>query len=51
MRTVTMICVSGVTSGIGIGYGGVDEMGEIDPASRRRRRHDDWDDKEEEEEW
>ncbi len=49
MGTQTIVCASkGVTSGKGIGYGGVDEEGEKDPASRRRRNV--WDD-EEEEEW
>lgn len=36
----------GVTSDKGIGYGGVDEEGERDPASRRTL----WDEEEEEEE-
>ena len=50
MGTQTIICASdGVTSGKGIGYGGVDEDGEKDPSARRRR--DVWDDEEEEEEW
>ena len=31
----------------GIGYGGVDEDGEMNPSSRRRRRRDVWDDEEE----
>ena len=48
--TVTMVCGSeGVTSDKGIDYGGVDEDGELDPASRRRRR-DVWEDEEIEEE-
>ena len=43
MRTETMICGSrGVTSNKGIGYGGVDDGGVLDPASRRGS--DDWDD-------
>ncbi len=50
MGTLNFICASkGVTSNNGIDYGGVDEDGELDPASRRRRR-DVWDDEEEEEE-
>ena len=50
MGTQTIVCASkGVTSGKGIGYGGVDEDGEKDPSARRRR--DVWDDEEEEEEW
>ncbi len=50
MGTLSFICASkGVTSNNGIDYGGVDEDGELDPASRRRRR-DVWDDEEEEEE-
>ena len=48
MGTQTIVCASkGVISDKGIGYGGVDEDGEKDPASRRRRR-DVWDDGEEE---
>lgn len=36
MEAETFICASqGVTSGNGIGYGGVDENGSKDPASRR----------------
>ena len=36
METETFICASqGVTSNYGIGYGGVDEDGGKDPASRR----------------
>lgn len=47
--TVMMICGSeGVTSDKGIDYGGVDEEGDYDPASRRRR--DVWEDEEIEEE-
>ena len=34
MEQIIMICSSGVTSGKGIGYGGVDEEGEKDPAAR-----------------
>ena len=50
MGTWNFICASeGVTSNNGIDYGGVDEDGELDPASRRRR--DVWDDGEEEEEF
>jgi len=50
MGTLSFICASkGVTSNNGIDYGGVDEDGELDPASRRHRR-DVWDDDEEEEE-
>ena len=50
MGTWNFICASeGVTSNNGIDYGGVDEDGELDPASRRRR--DVWDDEEEEEEF
>ncbi len=49
LGTTMMVCTSdGVTSEKGIGYGGVDEEGQKDPASRRRRR-DAWDDEEEEE--
>ena len=45
VRTDIMICVSqGVTSNKGITYGGVDEDGGIDPASRRS--HDVWGDEE-----
>ena len=48
--TTTMICGSeGVSSDNGIDYGGVDEEGELEPASRRRRR-DVWEDEELEEE-
>jgi len=48
--TTAMICGSeGVTSDKGIDYGGVDEDGELDPASRRRRR-DVWEDEELDEE-
>jgi hypothetical protein len=43
MMTESMICNS-VTSENGIGYGGVDENGTIDPASRRHR--DMWEDEE-----
>ncbi len=45
-----MVCASkGVmSSGKEIGYSGVDEEGNKDPASRRRRRNV-WDDEEEEE--
>lgn len=36
MEAETFICASqGVTSTMGIGYGGVDEDGDKDPASRR----------------
>ena len=50
MGTWNFICASeGVISNNGIDYGGVDEDGELDPASRRRR--DVWDDEEEEEEF
>ena len=43
MRTETMICGSrGVTSNKGIGYGGVDDGGVLDPASRQSS--DEWDD-------
>jgi len=49
-----MICGSGDVASGGdvddIGYGGVDEEGELDPASRRHRR-DVWEDSEEEEEY
>lgn len=49
--TITMICGSeGVSSDKGINYGGVDEEGELDPASRRYRRHDVWEEEELEEE-
>ena len=45
----SIICTSGgVKSNNGIDYGGVDEDGELDPASRRHR-HDVWEDEEEEE--
>ena len=48
--TTTMICGSeGVSSDNGIDYGGVDEEGELEPASRRRRR-DVWEDEELEDE-
>ena len=49
--TATIICGSqDITSyNNDITYGGVDEEGEKDPASRRRR--DVWDDEEEEEDW
>ena len=50
--TATMICGSGDVASGGdvddIGYGGVDEEGELDPASRRQHR-DVWEDSEEEE--
>ena len=42
----TLICTSGVTTDNGIGYGGVDEEGDHDPAARRRRVV--WDEEEEE---
>ena len=46
--TAMIICGSeGVSSDKGIDYGGVDEEGELDPASRRR---DVWEDEELEEE-
>ena len=50
IRTATIVCASeGVTSSDkDIDYGGVDEDGELDPASRRRR--DVWEDEELEEE-
>lgn len=41
-----MICQSGVNSNNGIGYGGVDEEGTKDPASRKHKSE--WDDDEEE---
>ena len=45
-----MLCASdSINSDYGIGYGGVDEDGTKDPASRRRRRH--WEDEEEEYEY
>ena len=48
--TTAMICGSqDITSDKGIDYGGVDEDGELDPASRRRRR-DVWEDEELDEE-
>jgi len=51
--TATMICGSEDVKSSGdvddINYGGVDEDGELDPASRRRRR-DVWEDEEIEEE-
>ena len=48
--TATIICGSqDITSNKDITYGGVDEEGKKDPASRRRR--DVWDDEEEEEDW
>lgn len=47
----TIICGSeSVSSDNGIGYGGVDEEGELEPASRRRRRNV-WEDEELEEEY
>lgn len=50
MTTENIICSSqGVQSNNGIGYGGVDSNGTIDPASRRRR--DLWNDEEEEYEY
>ena len=49
MSLRTMVCTSGVKSNNGIGYGGVDEEGQKDPAARRRRRNQ-WED-DEEEEW
>ena len=49
MGISSIICTSGgVKSNNGIDYGGVDEDGELDPASRRHRR-DVWEDEEEEE--
>ena len=42
------LCGSGVSSSKGIGYGGVDNGGTKDPASRRYQY--DWDDEEEDEE-
>lgn len=37
MEAEIFICASqGVTSTVGIGYGGVDEDGDLDPASRRQ---------------
>ena len=49
VEPLAMICGSkDVTSDKGIGYGGVDEEGTLDPASRRRR--DVWEDEELEEE-
>ncbi len=49
--TATIVCASeGVTSSDkDIDYGGVDEDGELDPASRKYRR-DVWEDEEEQEE-
>jgi len=47
MNAAELICVSqGVTSDVGINYGGIDEEGEQDPAARRRY-HDVWQDDEE----
>ena len=49
MVTEGMVCGSVSSSeDFGIGYGGVDEEGTLDPASRRRR--DVWEDEELEEE-
>jgi len=46
IRTTIIICGSkGITSDKGIGYGGVDEEGKADPASRRYHR-DVWEDDE-----
>ena len=43
MGTLNFICASnGVKSNNGIGYGGVDDGGVLDPASRRSS--DEWDD-------
>lgn len=42
------LCGSGVSSTKGIGYGGKDDGGTLDPASRRYQY--DWDDDEEDEE-
>ena len=46
MGTWVILTGSGVTSGKGIGYGGVDENGTKDPSSRRSM--DLWDDEEDE---
>jgi len=44
MKAAVMVCGSkDITSDKGIDYGGVDEEGEKDPASRR---HDVWEDEE-----
>ena len=43
----SVVCASGVTSEKGIDYGGVDDEGGMEPASRRRRNV--WDDEEDEE--
>ena len=32
-----LVCASGVSSDKGIGYGGVDEGGTMDPSARRRK--------------
>lgn len=48
-KLAMMICGSqDVTSDVGIDYGGVDEDGDKDPASRRQNV---WDDEEEEEDY
>jgi hypothetical protein len=48
LGTTTIICGSqDITSDNGIDYGGVDEDGTKDPASRRQRNE--WEDEEEEE--
>ena len=49
MSMVSIVCQSGVFSEQGIGYGGVDEEGEMEPAARRRCNV--WNDEEEEDEW
>lgn len=46
----TVVCASpGVGSDKGIGYGGVDNDGTKDPASRRWHHHREWEDEEDEE--
>ena len=44
IRPTELICAS-ITSDVGIGYGGVDADGSLDPASRRRR--DVWEEEDE----
>lgn len=50
-KLAMMICGSqDITSDVGIGYGGVDEEGELDPAARRHNVWDEEENLEEEEE-
>lgn len=36
INQMSIICTSDVTSGIGIGFGGTDETGNIEPSSRKQ---------------